>query len=316
MEHERIQIDGTSPQAAPLCAVDEYRDRCYSVGCAAFPRISWRAAEFASHAQLVAFFPDRVLSDEVLTDEALRDEFLRIACLAQIPGAIATLESEYLAPLGKVLAKRCDDAELADEALQTLREKLLLGAHPRLASYRSTGHLRPWLQVVGVRICQDLARQRGVRWAREGQLVDRLVDPHRQPDSLLLKAQLDELFVVALKQVFRELPNRERYALRMHVMAGWNVSQIGEALSTHRATAARWIASAKQRLSDNVRLLLRERLDLNATELEKLVGFFGTQLDLRLSQVFSATPALGANPDDPETDVVLGDLSGLNASLP
>src|SRR5690606_22138360 len=95
------------------------------------------------------------------------------------------------------------------------------------------------------------------------------------------------------REVIRGLPERERFALRMHVLANWNVSRIGEALGTHRATAARWIVSAKARLNDNVRLLLSQRLDLPPAELARVFALLSTQFDMRLSQVFNTTPALG-----------------------
>jgi len=129
-----------------------------------------------------------------------------------------------------------------------------------------------------------------VRWAREVPLIHQLQAPDGELDSQLIKSEMDEMFAVALREVVQALPEGERHALRMHLLAGWNVSQIGEALQIHRATAARWIASAKQRLNDNVRLLLRQRLDLSELELERLFSLMNTRLDLHLSQVFRSTP--------------------------
>jgi RNA polymerase sigma-70 factor, ECF subfamily len=217
-----------------------------------------------------------------------------------VPGAIETFEREYLLPLGPVLQKRCGDAVLVDETLQQLRHKLLLGDSPRLASYQSTGHLRAWLQVVAVRALQDLARQRGARWAREMPLVQHLSAREHELDARLIKGELDQMFVLALREVVQGLAPQERYALRMHLLAGWNVSQIGETLGIHRATAARWIVSAKQQLNDNVRALLRDRLDLGEAELERLFCLLSTQLDLRLSQVFQTSPELGTAPANSE----------------
>ena len=119
--------------------------------------------------------------------------------------------------------------------------------------------------------------------------IARLVAAKRQPEG-----------IGALREVVRQLPTKERHALRMHVLAGWNVSQIGEALSIHRASAARWIVAAKERINENVRTLLRERLDLSERELEHLFELFSTRLEVRLSHVFNTTPALGASVTDDE----------------
>lgn len=271
----------------PDCRADVFR-----VGQLEFATIVWSAQDFELAWQLYG----RPVEGGA---EACRDEYLRVACLARAVGAIGTLEANYIRPLRALLEKRYGDADLADEAVQQLRQKLLVGPEPRLTSYQSTGHLRAWLQVVTIRLCQDLLRQRNVRWARESPLAE---DPPGScgMDKRLEKRELDELFIAALREVIRQLPTRERHALRMHVLAGWNVSQIGECLEVHRSSAARWIAAAKERLGESVRALLRERLDLSARELDHLFDLFSTQLELRLSQVFNTTPALGQHPLDEE----------------
>lgn len=262
------------------------RCACFLRGREQWPRIRWTEIEFETAWN---HFEGAIEGGE----DALHDEFLRLACLARAPGAIETLETEFLSPLTPVLLKRTGDSDIVDEALQRLRHKLLLGDQPRLASYRSTGHLRAWLQVVAIRLCQDVARQRGAQWEREAPLAEHWLGSGIHAETRIEKGELDQLFVAALREVIRQLPERERYALRMHVLAKWNVTQIGEALSTHRATAARWIVSAKERLNQNVRALLRQRLDLDAAELDRLFTLLSTQFDMRLSQVFNTTPALG-----------------------
>lgn len=231
-------------------------------------------------------------------EDALRDEYLRLACLNNVTGAVETLEHEYLRPLEATLLKRNSDVELVEETLQVVRHKLLLGDSPALASYESTGHLRAWLLVVATRTLRDLARQRGVRWSRQAPLVEQLVTPGNEPDVSLQKSELDDIFVEALREVVVSLPERERYALRMHILAGWNISQIGEAMSTHRATAARWIAAAKQRINQNVRTILQKRLELAPEELERVFSLLSTHLNLRLSQVFKTISASAASSTD------------------
>lgn len=268
-------------------------DAVSQAGRGAFPKISWSEADFARawHA-----FGAPVEHEPA----TLLDEYLRIACLARAAGAVETLELQFIVPLRATLVRRCGDPQLVDEALQTLRQKLLLGESPRLQTYQSTGHLRAWLQVVGVRVCQDLARQRGARWARESALRDDWPVNSTAVDVAAEREELDALFVEALREVIRGLPARERYALRMHVLAGWNVSQIGEALSIHRASAARWIVAAKEKINENVRALLAERLDLDKGELERVLNLFSTKLDIRLSRLFETTPALGLQAADSE----------------
>jgi RNA polymerase sigma-70 factor, ECF subfamily len=264
-------------------AVLDCSRRCYRVGQSLFKRIAWPEVAFASVWKATWTAP---LPEEASSDEALRDEYLRLACLNGVAGAVETLELEYIRPLETALTRRGSDIELVEETLQVLRQKLLLAEPPALASYKSTGHLRAWLLVVATRTSRDLARQRGVRWSRQAPLVDQLVTTSTHIDVRLQKNELDDIFAEALREVVRSLPSRERYALRMHILAGWNVSQIGEAMSTHRATAARWIAAAKERINRNVRNILKERLDLTPEEAQRVFSLLSTHLNLRLSQVF------------------------------
>ncbi len=279
-------VHAAEPPTDPSCEV-------FRIGQLDFDKVKWSKQQFDTAWQQHGRIPEA-------GPDACRDEYLRIACLARAPGAIEILEALYIAPLGPVLERRCGDRDLADETLQQLRHKLLLGPEPRLASYQSTGHLRAWLQVVAMRLCQDLARQRGVRWSREAPLQHEQANASPGIDVRAEKQELDEVFARALREVVRQLPTKERHALRMHVLAGWNVSQIGEALSIHRASAARWIVAAKERINENVRALLRERLDLSERELEHLFELFSTRLEVRLSHVFNTTPALGASVTDDE----------------
>lgn len=270
--------------------------RCYRIGQTTFEKIAWPVDAFL--AAWNETWPEPPATD-ASSDAALRDEYLRLACLRGAAGAVETLEDMYVQPLEATLTKRGSDKELVQETLQAVRHKLLLGDSPALASYTSTGHLRAWLQVVATRALQDLARQRGVRWSKQATLAEQLVSPDNGPDLRLQKSELDAIFVAALREVIQSLPQREKYALRMHVLAGWNVSQIGEAMSTHRATAARWIAAAKERINQNVRLKLKERLGLTKGELEQIFSLLSTHLDVRLSRVFETlpTPSL-PNEDD------------------
>lgn len=273
-------------QLAHACSVEVNR-----LGRLEFEKIEWTQEQFQlawqAHGRTFEGGPD-----------AYRDEYLRVACLARARGAVETLEVQYVLPLAGVLERRCGDPDLVDETLQRLRQKLLLGDEPRLASYESTGHLRAWLQVVAVRLCLDIARQRGARWTREEPLLQEHSNPSTGIDVRAEKYELDEAFAEALRQVVRELPTRERHALRMHVLAGWNVTQIGEFMNVHRSNAARWIVAAKEQINRNVRLLLQQRLDLSAGELEHLFELFSTRLEVRLTHVFNTTPELSEHASD------------------
>jgi RNA polymerase sigma-70 factor (ECF subfamily) len=261
-------------------------EACYRLGISRFPEIAWEWADFARAAA--------ALDSELGASE---DEFIRLACLADRPGAVATLEREYITPLRPAVRRICHTDDATDTALQELRNKLLLPPAPRLAQYRSTSSLRAWLVVVATRVALDVMRRIGREGQRESELEDELCSMAAAPHDQLVDAQQHTILRTALRAAIKRLPDEQRYALRMHVISGWNIAQIGRVLSVHRATVARWLVSAK----DDLRVTLREELTRLKAPLEEdsPLTHLPSRLDLSLSRVFASTGVSLAEAEPP-----------------
>jgi RNA polymerase sigma-70 factor (ECF subfamily) len=68
----------------------------------------------------------------------------------------------------------------------------------------------------------------------------------------------------------------------MHSLDGLNLDQIGAVHRVHRATVARWIAAARESLLERTRKGLEEKLQLQGSEFESLMGLVRSQLDLSI----------------------------------
>jgi RNA polymerase sigma-70 factor, ECF subfamily len=262
-------------------------ERCFSVGSRLLPEIRWSEAEFKR-----AW--DRY-QGQGYGSEHVEDDYVRLACLEGQPGAAEALERVYLRPLTPRVAAICRTGEATDAAMQQLREKLLLPPTARLATFRAPGNFRAWLRVLSVRTALDVARKLGVEAAREVELDDRLEALVAGPEELYLRAEQRQAFRDALRAAVRSLPERERYALRMHVVAGWNITQIGRVFSVHKATAARWLVSAKEQLRDSLRVSLAKRFATSPLEGSRLLDELPSRLDGSLSSVFLTTGVLSAS---------------------
>ncbi len=264
--------DGSPEQAAV----------CYRLGSDRYPEIRCTWPEFS-----------RAFQEHAATDIAAQptvDDYVRLACLADLPGATRVLDRDYIEPLRRRLSKVCVRPEVTDAALQELREKLLLPPSPRLASYRPTGDFRVWLRVVAVRIAIDVARSAGVKEKRRDELHEHLEAMITLgPEQHLVKEEWRVLVRSSLQAAVKRLPEGERHALRMHTLAGASIDQIGLVLSVHRATAARWLLAAK----DKLRVLLREelaaRIGSPCSGAESLLDDMPSRLDVSLSRVFGTT---------------------------
>jgi len=269
-------------------------EACYASGRALFPRIVWNRLDFgrACLERWAGHRPGDV-ADRLAVGRGRAEEYLVLACLTQRPGALATLESEYIAALGSRVRRICPQQDVVDDVLQMVRGKLLLPPEPGLASYENRGYLTAWLTIIAVRTALDVARRGRSRGSQFEHLDDKLAGLSANPESEYLGQEVQAAFRKALHEAVQRLPERQRFALKMQLVAGWSIDQIGRALSTHRATAARWLVSARERLERDVREELVGRLRLSETEVACLMGQMQSQLDVRFSQIFRTTRRSG-----------------------
>jgi RNA polymerase sigma-70 factor, ECF subfamily len=272
----------------------ELCEACYASGRALFPSIVWNRSDFG-RACLGRWAGQRPedLAARLAVGRGRAEEYLILACLARRAGAIETLEGEYIAELVGRVRRICLQQDVVDDVLQMVREKLLLPPEPGLASYENRGYLRAWLTIVAVRTALDVTRRGQLRRMPLEHLDDKLLELSASPEAEYLGQEVQAAFRKALREAVQRLPERQRFALKMQLVAGWSIDQIGRALSTHRATAARWLLSARERLERDVREQLVARLGANETEVRCLMGQMRSQLDVRFSQIFLTTAHSG-----------------------
>lgn len=226
---------------------------------------------------------DAVAAEAVLAGydgTAAPDLLLAAACTRGEPAALRALEVEIFEPLPATLAKLGVDA---DDAVQEVRERLLVGG--KLGDYRGAGPLRAWIKVIALR--------EGLRAARKGrrevplseQLEAALPDPAADPDLAyqrdLYRGHFRDAFTAALAQ----LSDRQRSLLRHAVLHRATSDQIAGIYGVHRATAARWVAQAREQLATLTRRELRQRLDASSSLLESLHRLVDSQLDLSVERL-------------------------------
>jgi len=77
---------------------------------------------------------------------------------------------------------------------------------------------------------------------------------------------------------------RERIVLRMHLVNGLSVEKVGKMLGVSQSTVSRWLASARERLLDDSKANLGNRLGVTSAQLASLARLVASQLDMGLSQ--------------------------------
>ena len=273
-------------------AQSELSAACYVSGRALFPRIVWSQAEFdLSCFQRWAGEGQEELAVRLAIGRASAEEYLVLACLGQRPGAIETLDQQYIAVLTGRLRRICPQPDAVQDVLQVVREKVLSPPRPKLSSYENRGHLSAWLTIIAVRAALDVNRREPGQGGQLAALDDQLIALTASPETEYLTQEVRAAFRSALRTAVQRLPPKQRFALKMQLVAGWSIDQIGRALSTHRATAARWLVSARDRLEQDVREELIGCLGLAEREVSCLMGQMRSQLDVRFSQIFRSEHA-------------------------
>ena len=210
------------------------------------------------------------------------DLLLACACADGDTAALAAFERQQLAPLRTVLRGIGLDSDGADEVLQQMRHWLWIGDErgPRIADYAGRGSLRAWLKVIAVRTARrQRAQQPPV--AEVGELptgADVELD--------YLKHTYRSEFGVAFREAVAQLPVRERNLLRLHILDGLSIDQIGAIYHVHRSTAARQIESARTAIVEAVRARFAARIDIAQSELESVLQLIASRVDVSLRSVF------------------------------
>ncbi|MBS2013045.1 MAG: sigma-70 family RNA polymerase sigma factor [Deltaproteobacteria bacterium] len=207
------------------------------------------------------------------------------ACVAGDQAAFLEVERRFRGELAGALSRIGLTRAEIDEVGQTVRERLFVnkpGSAAKIAEYSGKGALASWFRAVIVRAGIDLrrSRQRVEVPTGDDEPLLTIAGATDDPEIENLRARYAEPFKQALADAVRALPTDERNALRLNVALGLNIEQIGQIYGVHRATIARWIASARETIAAETRRLLVERLKLHPAELDSLVRLCRSRIDI------------------------------------
>jgi RNA polymerase sigma-70 factor (ECF subfamily) len=271
---DRFTTPGWEPVLAAL----------HQQGVDAWPAIDLSRARFVEHLAAVSA-PDLALDAAArLSGEGLT---LCAACLDRQPSALGIFESVFLAPLSRVLGKLDGGAEVAADALQQLRAQFFSPPDGRSAflKYAGAGALGVWLKVIAVREAQRLRRGGVQAGAVSDAPLAVMPAPEADPELRFMKLQHRAHFKEAFQAALATLAQRERSVLRMSVVEGLSIDDIGKVYDVNRSTAARWLQSARERLVRTCRERLAQRLAVGEGELDELMGSVQSHLSISLGQL-------------------------------
>ena len=257
-------------------------DSAWMAATQAWPTVHVPRAEFVAYvaARLDADAPVEV----ALAELRIEDLYLACACARGDRAAIALFEQHILSDAHAHVVR--SDAAVADEVIQRLRIRLLVGDEggaPAIVKYKGTGALGGWTRTVSARMIQDLRRSE--RWHLE---VDEARDqPMHITDPLLrsLKQQYASELGEALRQVLSELEATERNMLAMHYLDGLSSDAVAQLLRVDGSTVRRRLTKLRERILDECRALLGTRLQVSDASCDSLIDVLRSDLDVSIARL-------------------------------
>lgn len=240
-----------------------------AAGRTAWPDIDVDPVAFAE------FLDDRVSEH---TDRPHVDLYLVHAVLARRPGALEAFCARVLPAIEGPLRQLGADAARIDELRQLVLDAAVVGGPrgPALASYAGRSDLRGWIRSVAVRIALKAWSRERPREALDDweELADQVADPLA---AHLRGVHRDDV-MAAFQGALASLSPRQRTLLRLHHLDGLTLDDLARMYAVHRATAARWIAAAREAVFEETRMRLQARLGVDDTTLVSVVRLVQSQL--------------------------------------
>jgi RNA polymerase sigma-70 factor (ECF subfamily) len=216
---------------------------------------------------------------------ALDDMFIAFACEHGNPAAMRLVSREIDNDLKAIGAKfRAADADISD-VRQSLMDKLFVGPDGtggKISEYAGRGQLRHWIRAVATRLFLDRTRQKSSTNAVDITAIRKAVSVS-DPEMAAIRGRYRHVFREAFELAVAALEPDERNSLRCYYVLGMTVDQMASALGTHRATAARRVSRAREKLRAETCARLKNQLGADTGELESIARGFDGNLSVTLS---------------------------------
>jgi len=218
------------------------------------------------------------------------DLCLAQACLRGDPAAVRAFQLETFEHVDRVLRRLGITAADADDLKQEVNARILVGGEDaKLAQYTGRGPLSHWVASVAGRAALSLHRRRQVRPTEPLDDYD-LPDDGFDPELDALHARHRADFKQAFQAAVAGLPPRERAVLRALIVDDRTVADVAALYQIHRVTASRWLAEIRRTLLRETRRWLKDRLQLDTSNLDSAMRLVDSQLDLSLYRLLAAEP--------------------------
>jgi RNA polymerase sigma-70 factor len=215
--------------------------------------------------------------------------YLACACVNEVPGALEALERDYLAKLPGLLGYLKLPAASLDEVCQQVRTHLLVRTPEgglRLAEYTGRGALLIWIRVIAVRFALKqgvTTRETSEAWALAA--LEAMPASETDAELELIKRRYRHEFRQAVREAFAALSSEQRYLLRLHFIDRLPTTRMGPLFGKDQSTISRWLKEARERVYEETKRRLQERLRISSQEFDSLMDAIKSRFEMSMSQL-------------------------------
>ncbi len=218
---------------------------------------------------------------------------LAVAAADGDSAAIRGFESRYFPTAEAALRSMGLSSTMQADALAQTREVLFVtrakdGGKPRILDLVGKGDLSALVKVVAVRRALNLQRgERARPHDSEGALVDVIAD-QTSPEWGALVGEHRALIKEAFGSAVAELEPESRTLLRLSLLHGLSIDELGAMQNVHRSTAARRLGKIRDTLRARVRTRLQQQLGGSRRELESMLRVAQSGLEISFERLLAS----------------------------
>jgi RNA polymerase sigma-70 factor (ECF subfamily) len=257
-------------------------------GRQAWPRIPLDPADYVGH--VASRVDDAQEVVEALEQLHAEDLWLALACGQGNRHAIAELDKQFVPVVEEALA-RLKGRVSVDDVAQLLREKLLVSRRgpPKILDYSGRGPLGGWIRIAAIRTALSATRHGDAAGMQAVTREELLGVPSALDDPELthFRKRYAKDFKAAFEAALAELTAEERNVLRLSLVDGLSIDEIGSVFGIHRATAARRLARCREQIQERTRKILVDKLKLSTSELRSIITYIQSHMDLSIQRLLA-----------------------------
>jgi RNA polymerase sigma-70 factor (ECF subfamily) len=220
------------------------------------------------------------------------DLYLACACADGDPTALGAFEARQGPVIERAIAATGAAVSARADLAQVVRQRLLVapagGGRARIATYSARGSLSAWIRVVATREAARMLARTNREVATDDDELAQLIAGDENPEIGYLKRLYRDEFKRAFQAAVAALDDRARLVLRQHTLDRLGIDQLAALHHVHRATAARWIESARDAVQTVTERELIQRLQLSRAELDSVIRLIRSQLDVSLPRLLQS----------------------------